>query len=118
MKNIFVGNLDFGATEESVRALFEPYGTVDRVSLITDRDTGRSRGFAFVEMSDAGQAERAIAGLNGAQYGWTRTERERSPAQDRGRRGRRGRQAIRRRRRTRTRRLPQRIPLVGNPAGR
>ena len=69
MKNIFVGNLDFGATEESVRALFEPYGTVDRVSLITDRDTGRSRGFAFVEMSDAGQAERAIAGLNGANMG-------------------------------------------------
>jgi RNA recognition motif-containing protein len=66
LKNIFVGNLDFGATEESVRALFEPYGTVDRVSLITDRETGRSRGFAFVEMSDGRQAERAITELNGA----------------------------------------------------
>jgi cold-inducible RNA-binding protein len=65
MKNIFVGNLDFAATESSIRALFEQYGNVDRVSLITDRDTGRSRGFAFVEMADAGEAERAIAGLNG-----------------------------------------------------
>lgn len=66
MKNIFVGNLDFGATEASVRSWFEEYGTVDRVQIITDRDTGRSRGFAFVEMSDAAEAERAIEGLNGA----------------------------------------------------
>lgn len=66
MKNIFVGNLDFGATESSVRALFEPYGTVDRVNVVTDRDTGRSRGFAFVEMGDAAQANQAIAALNGA----------------------------------------------------
>jgi cold-inducible RNA-binding protein len=65
LKNIFVGNLDFNATEASVRALFEPHGSVDRVSLVTDRDTGRSRGFAFVEMSDAGQADQAIAALNG-----------------------------------------------------
>ena len=69
MKNIFVGNLDFAATESSIRALFEPYGNVDRVSLITDRDTGRSRGFAFVEMGDAGEAERAIAALNGSEVG-------------------------------------------------
>ncbi len=66
MKNIFVGNLDFGATESSIRSLFEPYGNVDRVSLITDRETGRSRGFAFVEMNDATQADRAIEALNGA----------------------------------------------------
>lgn len=66
MKNIFVGNLDFGATEASVRSWFEEYGTVDRVQIITDRDTGRSRGFAFVEMSDATEASRAIEGLNGA----------------------------------------------------
>jgi len=66
MKNIFVGNLDFGATEASIRALFEPYGSVERVSLITDRDTGRSRGFAFVEMTDAAEADRAIAALNGS----------------------------------------------------
>jgi len=67
MKNIFVGNLDFSATEASIRSLFEPYGTVDRVNLVTDRDTGRSRGFAFVEMNDAGEADRAITALNGRQ---------------------------------------------------
>ena len=65
MKNIFVGNLDFAATESSVRSLFEPYGAVERVSLVTDRDTGRSRGFAFVEMTDSAQADQAIAALNG-----------------------------------------------------
>ena len=65
MKNIFVGNLDFSATESSVRSLFEAHGTVDRVSLVTDRDTGRSRGFAFVEMPDASQADQAIEALNG-----------------------------------------------------
>ncbi|HJT88432.1 MAG TPA: hypothetical protein VJ732_11260 [Bryobacteraceae bacterium] len=65
MKNIFVGNLDFSATESSIRSLFEPYGAVERVNLITDRDTGRSRGFAFVEMTDAAEADRAIAALNG-----------------------------------------------------
>lgn len=67
MKNIFVGNLDFAATEASIRSLFAPYGSVERVNLITDRDTGRSRGFAFVEMSDAAEADRAIAELNGQQ---------------------------------------------------
>jgi RNA recognition motif-containing protein len=65
VKNIFVGNLDFAATESSVRSLFEPYGNVERVNLVTDRDTGRSRGFAFVEMTDAAQADQAIAALNG-----------------------------------------------------
>ncbi len=69
MKNIFVGNLDFASTESSVRAMFEPYGTVDRVNVVTDRDTGRSRGFAFVEMSNTEEADRAIAGLNGAEFG-------------------------------------------------
>jgi RNA recognition motif-containing protein len=66
VKNIFVGNLDFAATDSSVRSMFEQYGTVDRVNLVTDRDTGRSRGFAFVEMSNTEEADRAIAGLNGA----------------------------------------------------
>lgn len=66
MKNIFVGNLDFAATESSIRELFEPYGTVERVNVITDRDTGRSRGFAFVEMTHAAEADRAIAALRGA----------------------------------------------------
>ena len=68
MKNIFVGNLDFAATDSSVRAMFEQYGTVDRVNLVTDRDTGRSRGFAFVEMSNTQEADKAIAGLNGAEF--------------------------------------------------
>ncbi len=69
MKNIFVGNLDFGATEDSLRSLFEAHGAVERVSIMTDRDTGRSRGFAFVEMTNADEAERAIAALNGANLG-------------------------------------------------
>jgi RNA recognition motif-containing protein len=68
VKNIFVGNLDFSTTEASVRSLFEPYGQVDRVNVVTDRDTGRSRGFAFVEMSDSAQADQAIAALNGVQH--------------------------------------------------
>jgi len=65
MKNIFVGNLTFGATEDAVRAMFEAYGTVERVSFITDRDTGQARGFGFVEMSANAEADRAIAELNG-----------------------------------------------------
>lgn len=69
MKNIFVGNLDFGATEDQLRSLFENYGTVDRVSVLTDRETGRSRGFAFVEMSNAEESERAISALNGHTLG-------------------------------------------------
>ncbi len=69
MKNIFVGNLDFGTTEESLRSLFEQFGTVDRVSLVRDRDTGQSRGFAFVEMADAAEGERAIQALNGTTLG-------------------------------------------------
>ncbi|MEO7144391.1 MAG: RNA-binding protein [Bryobacteraceae bacterium] len=69
MKNIFVGNLDFGATEESLRSAFEAYGAVERVSVVTDRDTGRSRGFAFVEMTDSAEADRAINALNGSNLG-------------------------------------------------
>jgi RNA recognition motif-containing protein len=69
LKNIFVGNLDFGATEDTIRSLFEAYGTVERVSLMTDRETGRSRGFAFVEMTDAEEADRAINALNGSKVG-------------------------------------------------
>jgi len=65
MKNVFVGNLSFGATESAVRSMFEAYGTVDRVNLITDRDTGQARGFGFVEMSNNAEADRAISELNG-----------------------------------------------------
>ena len=69
MKNIFVGNLDFNTTEDELRQLFEAHGQVDRVSILTDRDTGRSRGFGFVEMTSAEDGEKAIAALNGAQVG-------------------------------------------------
>jgi len=65
VKNIFVGNLSFGASEESVRALFAPHGTVDRVNIVTDRDTGRARGFGFVEMADDAEGDKAIAAING-----------------------------------------------------
>ena len=65
VKNIFVGNLDFHATEESLRSLFERYGTVNSARIMTDRETGRSRGFAFVEMANESEADQAIAALNG-----------------------------------------------------
>ncbi len=69
MKNIFVGNLNFEATEHSVRTLFEEYGTVERVSIITDRDTGRAKGFGFVEMSVNSEADHAISELNNCDFG-------------------------------------------------
>jgi cold-inducible RNA-binding protein len=65
MKNIFVGNLSFGATEAAVRSLFEAYGAVERVNIVTDRDTGQARGFGFVEMTNNTEADRAISELNG-----------------------------------------------------
>jgi RNA recognition motif-containing protein len=65
MKNIFVGNLSYDATEHAVRSLFEEFGSVERVSIVTDRDTGRAKGFGFVEMSVNAEAENAIASLNG-----------------------------------------------------
>ena len=65
MKNIFVGNLDFNASEEGVRSLFERYGQVNSARIMTDRETGRSRGFAFVEMENEGEADQAISALNG-----------------------------------------------------
>src|SRR5438105_578004 len=65
MKNIFVGNLSYGATEDSVRTLFQTYGAVDRVSIVTDRDSGQPRGFGFVEMSNNHEGDQAIAALNG-----------------------------------------------------
>jgi RNA recognition motif-containing protein len=69
LKNIFVGNLDFNTGEDELRQLFETYGQVDRVSIMTDRETGRSRGFGFVEMTNAEDGEKAIAALNGSQLG-------------------------------------------------
>ncbi len=69
MKNIFVGNLNLNTGEDDLRQLFEQYGQVDRVSIMTDRDTGRSRGFGFVEMTNAEDGEKAIAALNGTDLG-------------------------------------------------
>jgi len=69
MKNIFVGNLSFGATEESVRSLFETHGAVERVSIVTDRDSGQPRGFGFVEMTNDTEAAQAINALNGREHG-------------------------------------------------
>ena len=66
MKNIFVGNVSFQTSEQQIRSLFETHGTVDRVNVVTDRDTGQARGFAFVEMTERRDAENAIASLNGA----------------------------------------------------
>src|SRR5437588_8862005 len=65
--NIFVGNLAFSATDHDLRQLFEPYGAVDKINIITDRDTGRSKGFGFVEMPDSAAAKAAIQGLNGTE---------------------------------------------------
>jgi cold-inducible RNA-binding protein len=67
MRNLFVGNLSFQTTEGDLTALFEPFGEISRIQLMTDRDTGRSRGFAFVEMSSEEAAAKAVAELNGKQ---------------------------------------------------
>ena len=66
--NIYVGNLSYGSTEESIRTLFEAYGTVDTVSIIMDRNTGRSRGFGFVEMPNDEEAKAAIAELDNKEF--------------------------------------------------
>ena len=65
MKRIFVGNVDFSITKAQLRSLFQPYGTVQSVFLVTARDTGQSRACGFVEMPDHAEAEKAIAALNG-----------------------------------------------------
>ncbi len=67
MTNIFVGNLSFQTTQDDIYAAFANYGAVERVNLVTDRDTGQSRGFAFVEMTNGGEADAAINALNGAE---------------------------------------------------
>lgn len=66
---LYVGNLPFSATEEALTSAFAAIGTVDSVKIITDRDTGRSKGFAFVEMSDEEGAQKAIQALNGSDFG-------------------------------------------------
>jgi RNA recognition motif-containing protein len=69
MSNIFVGNMSFQTTEDDLRALFQSFGEITRVNIPTDRDTGRARGFAFVEMASASDAAGAIAALNGRELG-------------------------------------------------
>lgn len=100
MKNIFVGNLSFNTGEQELRQIFEAYGQVDRVSIMMDRDTGRSRGFGFVEMTNNEDGEKAIAALNGSQVGGRtinvnearpKTERPGGAGRERGGRERGGR---------------------------
>ena len=68
-KKIYVGNLPFSATNESLSEMFSTHGQVDSSKIVTDRDTGRSKGFGFVEVSDSGEADTAIEKLNGSDYG-------------------------------------------------
>ena len=65
MKNVFVGNMSFESTESGLRSIFEPFGEITLVNLITDRDTGRARGFGFVEMASNDDAQKAIGMFNG-----------------------------------------------------
>lgn len=67
MTNIFVGNLSYQTTQQELEAAFSQYGQVERVSIVTDRDTGQPRGFGFVEMTERNEAANAINGLNGAE---------------------------------------------------
>ena len=69
MKNLFVGNMSFQTTEADLRALFEPFGAIQRVHLAMDRETGRARGFAFIEMTNDDEAAKAIAALDGKEFG-------------------------------------------------
>ena len=69
MKNLFVGNMNFQTTESDLTALFKGFGQVTRVHLAKDRETGRARGFAFVEMPNDEEAAKAIAGLDGEEFG-------------------------------------------------
>ena len=84
-KNIYVGNLVWDATADDLLALFQQFGAVARAHVITDRETGRSRGFGFVEMDNDEEAQRAIDGLNGSAFrGRPLTVNEAKPRDDRG----------------------------------
>lgn len=88
MKNIFVRNLSFEATEDAVRTLFTPYRAISRINIVTDRETEHARGFAFVEMSDDNKGDKAILGLDGMELdGRPLTINEAGPKDDRGNRG-------------------------------
>lgn len=97
MKKLYVGNCSFQMTEPELRALFEPYGTVEGASLATDRDSGRARGFGFVSMANDDEAEKAIVALNGKETGGraltvneARPQTQRGGFRDSGGRGDRG----------------------------
>jgi hypothetical protein len=90
-KKLYVGNLPYGMTDSDVQRLFEPHGTVQSAQVIMDRDTGRSKGFGFVEMATEAEAQAAIAALNGQDVnGRPLTVNEARPREDRGNRGRSG----------------------------
>ncbi len=85
MTKLFVGNLPFSATEESVRALFAPHGTIESLALINDRETGRPRGFCFVEMETEAEETAAIEALDGAEWmGRNLKVNKAKPREDRG----------------------------------
>lgn len=84
-KKLYVGNLSYDVTDSSLEALFQPHGTIQSAQIIMDRDTGRSKGFGFVEMSSDSEAQAAIAALNGQQVGGRAlTVNEAKPREDRG----------------------------------
>jgi RNA recognition motif-containing protein len=88
MKNLYVGNLPHSTTEAELRTLFQAHGDVEKVSIVTDRETGRARGFGFVEMTNATEADKAIAALNGTELGGRAlTINEAKPKADRPRSG-------------------------------
>lgn len=85
MTNIFVGNLSYQTTQDELQAAFSQYGAVERVSIVTDRDTGQPRGFAFVEMTNRNEAANAINGLNGQEMnGRALNVNEARPREERG----------------------------------
>jgi len=99
MTNVFVGNLSYQTTPEELEAAFAEFGTVERVSLVRDRDTGQSRGFAFVEMANSTEAAKAIEALNGREMnGRAMNVNEARPRPERGGGGGRGRGSFGRRR--------------------
>jgi cold-inducible RNA-binding protein len=100
MKNLFVGNMSFQTTEADLTALFQPFGQIGRIHIVTDRETGRARGFAFVEMPNDAEAAKAIAALDGKELGGRnlkvnearpKTDRPRSGGASRGNAGPGGR---------------------------
>ena len=90
-KKLYVGNLGYGVTSSDLEQMFAPFGTVESAQVITDRDTGKSKGFGFVEMSSDAEAQAAIAAMSGKQMGGrSLTVNEAKPREDRGGGGGRG----------------------------